>query len=405
MLIFLLQIIVILLVVRALSMIFGFLKQPIVVIEMIAGICLGPSLLGKFLPNLQAQLFPIESLSILKILSEMGLIFFLFTTGLEFDWKSIKNKGNVALTVSFISISFSFLIGLLLAHFLLSLNSYSYMNNFSFYLFIGISLSITAFPVLARILKEKNLTNTKIGQLCIASAAIDDVTAWFLLAIILAISNSAGIGDVIYLLIYILIFIFFVSSILTKIISSTYVQKKLNILTEERRFSLLIIAILISAVCTEKIGIHSLFGGFLAGVFIPITPERKELIKNKINPFLSAFFIPLFFVITGLRTKIFILNNTTIILIFLIVLFLSFLGKFGGSYFASKFMRLSNRDSLAIGCLMNTRGLMELIVLNIGYEKKIINQELFTIFVLMALVTTFMTGPIFHFIEKKHKFV
>lgn len=398
--ILILQIIAIMTAARFFSYLFGKIGQPLVVGEIIAGIALGPSLMGLFLPEVSAGLFPEGSLGNLQFLSHIGLIFFMFIIGMELDIKVLKNKADAAVVVSHASIIFPYFLGVALAYFLYKDFAPRGVPFLGFGLFMGIAMSITAFPVLARIIQERGLTKTPLGMMAITCAAADDVTAWCILAAVIAIVKTGSIGGTIFIIASAVVFVVFMFRViqpLMKKIGAVYDSKEIF---NKKIIGIVFIVLLGSSYVSEVIGIHALFGAFLAGVIMPQNFSFKKIIADKIEDVSLVLLLPLFFVFTGLRTQIGLLNSPELWLACLLVVFIAILGKFGGSAIAARIVGQSWKDSLSLGVLMNTRGLMELIVLNIGYDLGILSSEIFTILVLMALVTTFLTGPSLDLIEK-----
>ena len=395
----LLQIITILLVSKFFGVIIGKIRQPSVIGEMIAGIVLGPSILGFIFPEFSSFLFPKSSLNNLQFLSQIGLAFFMFIIGMELDLSKLKNKAHNALVISHASIIFPYFLGVLVSYFIYEQFAPSNVSFLSFALFMGIAVSITAFPVLARILQERNLTKTSLGTMVLTCAAADDVTAWCILAAVIAIIKAGSIISAVFTIFLAVAFVLFMAYIVRpwiKMISNKYAN------TEQLSKTLMILVffiMLFSAFVTEAIGIHALFGAFLAGVIMPQNAKFKSVVANKIEDVSVLLLLPIFFAFTGLRTQIGLLNEGHLWLTCGIIIFIAVLGKFAGSTFAAKSVGISWKDSLSIGALMNTRGLMELIVLNIGYDLGILSPSIFAIMVLMALVTTFMTGPSLDVIE------
>ena len=387
------QIVVIVVMARVFGFVFNRIRQPAVVGETVAGIVLGPSILGLFFPHAFEFLFPPASLGNLQFLSQIGLILFMFVIGMELEPESIRKQAYDAVIISHASIIIPYCLGIGLAYFLFKEFAPASISFLSFALFIGITMSVTAFPVLARILQEKNLTKTKLGALAITCAAADDITAWCILAAVIAIvkaGSAMGVLVTITLaLTYIVVMMFAMRPILKKL-GTLYAGA-----TSIRRpvIALVFMIMLASAYCTEVIGIHALFGAFLAGVIMPAELNFRKLMIDKIEDVSIVLLLPLFFVFTGLRTQVALLNTTHLWAIFGLITATAVLGKFGGSAMAARLVGQDLKASLSIGALMNTRGLMELVVLNIGYDLGILNPAVFTMMVLMALVTTFMTGP------------
>jgi Kef-type K+ transport system membrane component KefB len=265
---------------------------------------------------------------------------------------------------------------------------------------MGIAMSITAFPVLARIIRERGLTNTRLGTIAITCAAADDITAWCLLAIVIAVVKAGAIGASVYILlhtvIYVAVMVFAVRPLLRYIMARRPESK----LAQRSTLALIFIIMLLSAWCSEVIGIHALFGAFIAGVIMPNNWDFRKLMINKIEDVALVLLLPLFFVFTGLRTQVGLLNDASLWLTCLLIIVVAVVGKFGGSALAARYTGETVKDSLAIGALMNTRGLVELVVLNIGYDLGILSPQVFTMLVIMALVTTFMTNPLLNLINR-----
>ncbi len=392
-------------IVCAFARIFGFifsrkLNQPSVMGEIVAGILLGPSLLGHYFPEIMGALFPPTSLPNLSTFSQIGLILFMFIIGMELDMKILKNKAHSAVVISHASIIFPFLLGMILAYFFYKDYAPTNISFLSFSLFMGIAMSITAFPVLARILQERNLTRTPLGAMVLTCAAADDITAWILLAMIVTISKAGNFGIALFTIglsfTYILGMLFLVAPFLKRL-GTIYISRE----NMTRSAVAMILLILFgSAFATEAIGIHALFGAFLAGVVMPAEGNLKKLIAEKIEDLAVILFLPIFFVITGLRTQITLLNEPNLWIALGLVILVAVVGKFFGSALAARVSGSSWEDSLSIGALMNTRGLMELVVLNIGYDLGILSPEIFAVFVLMALITTLSTGPLLDGIQR-----
>jgi Kef-type K+ transport system membrane component KefB len=397
--ILILQIIVIIAFSRLLAWLMSLIGQPTVIGEIIAGIMLGPSLLGMFFPEVSIFLFPLDSLSNLEFLSQIGLILFMFIIGMELDMGVIRQRAKAALFISNVSIIVPYLLGVGLAYFMYSRYAPKDADFLSFALFMGIAMSITAFPVLARIVQEKGITRSPLGMIVITSAAINDITAWGILAIVVAIANATAIAGafitIVLSLVYIVVMLLVVRPFLNKIASRYSVQETVSKTIVAAVFSVM----LVSAYITETIGIHALFGAFMAGVIMPDSAKFKNIMSEKMEDISLVLLLPLFFVYTGLRTQIGLLNDESLWGAALLVILVAVTGKFLGSAIASRITGQSWKNSLTIGALMNTRGLIELVALNIGYDIGILSPEIFTMLVLMALVTTFMTGPAMSFIN------
>ena len=396
----LIQIIAVLLMVRLFGYLFNLIGQPGVIGEIVAGIVLGPSVLGFFFPDAFHFLFPAHSLTNLELLSQVGLILFMFVIGMELDFSVLKNKINETLVISHAGILVPFFLGILSSYWIYETYAASQTPFLPFALFIGISMSITAFPVLARIIQERNMTKSPLGTLAIASAANDDVTAWCLLAVVIAISKAGSFASALYsvglAVVYIAIMFLVVRPFLKKVGEVYANQEAIN-----KTFVAFILLILIISSCiTEIIGIHALFGAFMAGVVMPSNIGFRKVMMEKVEDISLVFFLPLFFAFTGLRTEIGLINSPELWLVCLLLVTVAVVGKLGGCAIAARLVGESWKDSLTIGTLMNTRGLMELVALNIGYEMGVLPPSIFVILVIMALVTTFMTTPLLHLVER-----
>ena len=390
----LLQIIVIFLVSKLFGRWITRIGQPSVVGEIIAGLVLGPSLMGWLFPDLSHFIFPKDSLASLQFLSQIGLIFFMFLIGVDLDIGKLKNKAQSAVVISHASIVFPYFLGVSLAYILYRDFAPAGVSFLAFALFMGIAMSITAFPVLARILKERGLTQTPLGAMALTCAAADDVTAWCILAAVIAIVKAGNITGALLTialsLVFVLVMVYAVRPWLNR-----EIQKKTGHKNQQERTMIMAFFILLAcAWLAEIIGIHALFGAFLAGVIMPKNSSFKELLAGKTEDISVLVLLPLFFAFTGLRTQIGLLNDGHLWAVCGLIIFVAVFGKFGGSAIAAKLTGQSWADSLSIGALMNTRGLMELIVLNIGYDLGILSPPIFAIMVLMALATTLMTNPL-----------
>ncbi len=401
--ILLLQLLVIFIVSRALGTAMAKLGLQIVIGEIIAGIFLGPSLLGWISPEFSAFVFPKESLKMLQFLSQIGLAFFMFIIGMELDVSKLKNKAHDAVVISHASIVFPYLLGMALAYFIYPHFAPTNVSFLAFSLFMGIAMSITAFPVLARILQERKLTKTPLGALAITCAAADDVTAWCILAAVVAIVKAGTLGTAFVTIALTVVFILFMFYVVKPWLYRACEKSIQKGKVGKKAVTLFILTLLASAYFAEVIGIHALFGAFLAGVIMPQDTGFKKALAEKIEDVSVLLLLPIFFAFTGLRTQISLLNQGHLWALCAVIIFIAILGKWGGSMTAARMVGHSWKDAMSIGALMNTRGLMELIVLNIGYDLGILSPEIFAIMVLMALVTTFMTGPSLNLINSIFK--
>ena len=399
----LLQVIVVIVFVRVAGYFFRKTGQPAVIGEIVAGIVLGPSVLGLVAPSVSAFIFPANSLPNLQFLSQVGLILFMFIVGLELDATVIRKQAKEAVVISHASIIIPYALGMALALFMYKTFAPPGVSFLSFSLFMGIATSITAFPVLARILQERKLTQTKLGNMAITCAAADDVTAWCILAALIGIVKAGTSSYALYtiglLIFYVIIMILVVRPLIKKVVLK-YGQHEL---ISKSVVAIVFMIMLLSAYIAELIGIHALFGAFLAGAIMPEEFNFRKMLIHKIEDVSIILLLPLFFVFTGLRTQITLLNDASLWITFAWVVAVAVGGKFGGSALAAKAVGQSWKDSLSIGALMNTRGLMELVALNIGYDLGILSPQVFAMMVLMALVTTLMTNPALNFINRVFK--
>lgn len=379
------------------------LNQPLVIGEIMAGIMLGPSLLGLISPQISRYLFPSDTLPFLNILSQIGLIFFMFLIGLELNPKYLKGKLNIAILVSHVSILVPFSLGSILALLLYPLVANNTVNFTAFSLFLGAAMSITAFPVLARIITENNLQKTRLGTLALTCAAVDDVTAWCVLAVAIAVvrTNSmvGAIPTIIESLLYIGLMVTGGRWLLEKLVLHYQRKGSLNQFT----LAIIYMGVVVSALITEFIGIHLIFGAFLVGAVMPKRPDLVKELTDKTEDFVLIFLLPVFFAYSGLRTQIGLLNRPELWLLCALIIGVAIVGKYVGTFIAARVSGIEKREASALGWLMNTRGLTELIVLNIGLSFGVISPLLFTMLVMMALVTTFMTSPLLEWTYPKQE--
>lgn len=397
--ILLLQIIVILITCRLFGWLFSKMQQPTVIGEIVAGIILGPSVLGHLLPSVSTFLFPLDSLQNINMLSQFGLILFMFAIGMELNITEVRQKLKETILISHTSTIFPFFLGMVTAYFLYNKYAYESTPFLSFALFVSIALSITAFPVLARIIQEKGLTKSHLGTISLASAANGDITAWCLLAVVVAIAQAGSMLSAIYNIGFSFIYLLLMFAVIRpflRMIGHIYHNKEV---VDKGLVAFMFLLLIISSYLTEILGLHALFGAFVAGVVMPDNVKFRKIMTEKVEDVSLALFLPLFFVSTGLRTEIGLLNSPDLWYMCGIFILVAIIGKFGGSLVAARFVGETWKDSLYIGALMNTRGLMELVVLTIGYDMKILTPPIFVMLVLMTLVTTFMTTPLISFIQ------
>ncbi len=391
----LVQIAVILLAARVTGYLFRRIGQPQVVGEMAAGIILGPSLLGWLAPGVEAALFPPASLGVLNALSQIGLVAFMFLVGLELHPKHMRGRGHTVVITSHASITLPFFLGSLLALYLYPRLSDDSVTFTGFALFLGTAMSITAFPVLARILRERRLMHHPVGAIAIACAAVDDVTAWCILAAVVALVRAGDAALPLWATVagsaaYLAAMLVIVRPWLRRFVVPYRARRGVS----DDLMGVILMLVLASAWMTEVLGIHALFGAFLIGAVLPKHQQFVRDVRKRLEGLVVVLFLPLFFAFTGLRTSIGQLGSADMWLYCGLVIVVAVAGKLGGSAIAARLTGMTWRQAGAIGILMNTRGLIQLVVLNIGLDIGVISPAMFTMMVVMALVTTFMTTPL-----------
>jgi Kef-type K+ transport system membrane component KefB len=392
------QIGVIIIVSRLVGWLLAKFHQPQVMGEMMAGILLGPSLLGLVAPGVSAIIFPPDSLTYLNLLSQIGLLLFMFLVGLELDPRLLQARSRTAIVISHASIIAPFVLGITLALYLYPRHSVASVSFTGFALFMGAAMSVTAFPVLARILNEREMVKTKLGALTLACAAVDDITAWSILATVIAIVRSTGMRSLVFTVVgslaYIALMFYLVRPLLRRFETVFRRDKGLS----QHMIAIIVLLLLGSAFTTEWLGIHALFGAFLAGAMMPKQEEFIRAFSEKFEDLTVVLLLPLFFAYTGLRTRIGLVSGEAMWLDCALIISVAIVGKFGGSTIAARFTGLNWREASGIGILMNTRGLMELVILTIGLDIGVISPAIFAMMVIMALFTTFMTSPLLELI-------
>jgi len=395
----LLALVIVIALARSLGNIFRFFHQPPVVGEIIAGIILGPSVLGRLAPDLSAYVLPHEVAPFLNVISQVGIILYMFLVGLELDPGLLRQRGHATVAISHASIIAPFTLGALLALFLYPRLSTSDVPFNCFALFLGVSMSVTAFPVLARILTDRRIHKTRMGVIALTCAAVDDITAWCLLAFVVSVVQARSTGALATFAMaigYVALMIFVVRPAMGRL-SRVYGNR--GHLTQGVMATVFVM-LLLSALATELIGIHAIFGAFALGAVVPHDSGMARELTDRLEDVIIVLLLPAFFAFTGLHTQIGLLNSPAQWAVCGLIVLVASAGKFGGSFLAARIAGLGLKDASALGVLLNTRGLMELIVLNIGLELKVISPALFAMLVLMALVTTFATTPILHLITR-----
>lgn len=391
-----------------LGKLFHFIGQPPVIGEVVAGICLGPSLLGMLNPDWMHLLIPGKEADpsshvvvALQMIAQLGVLLYMFVVGLELNAASLKERVHTAVAISHFSIVLPFLLGAILALWLHSRYSPIGVSFTSFAMFVGVAMSITAFPVLARILTDRGLNQTRLGGIAIAAAAADDLTAWCLLALVIGIVQSS-LDSAIYVafgsIAFVLVMLFCVRPLARRWCSK---YERVSGPIPLSAFVIGLAAVLVAGLATETIGIHAIFGGFLLGAIIPHDSRVATEFKLRLSYLVTTLFLPAFFALTGMRTQIGLVNGWENWLFCAIIILVATAGKFGGTFIAARITGSDWREASALGILMNTRGLMELIVLNIGLDLGVISPTLFSMMVLMALVTTMATSPILGWLVRK----
>ena len=397
----LIQLVVILLVVRVVGWLFARLHQPTVIGEILAGILLGPSLLGAVWPKAMETLFPVHSLGNLELLSQFGLILFMFTIGMELRMKDLKGQAQQAFIISQSGIIFPFILGILLTYGLYSRPELlSEGSSFlSLALFVGISLSITAFPVLARIIQERSLSHSHLGRLALSTAAMGDIVAWLMLAAIMAVSQGGSFTSALYNMLFLALYLAVIFGILRPLFGLLGRRVRHREVLSKSLMGLIFILLMASAYFTEIMSMHALFGAFMLGLVMPENLDFRVIVKEKVEDLALLLLLPLFFVSSGLRTELGLVNTPELWALFGIFTLVAVIGKMGGTYLAARSCGIQRRESLYLGAYMNTRGLMELVVLRIGLDLGVLSTVLFTILVMMTLVTTIMTAPTLQLID------
>lgn len=392
---FLLQLLVVLGAARLAGVLARRFGQPAVVGEMLAGLALGPSLLGAAWPDLHAQIFPADGVRGLQLISQFGVLVFLFAAGAEFPLSQARRERGIAGVVALAGIALPFLLGVLLAWPLASRHAPAGAPTLAFALFLGVALSVTAFPVLLRILDERGYRHTPIGRLAVACAAISDACAWALLGAIVAWVRGEGLAGWMAAMAAVAL----LALVLLRGVRPWLARRESASPSRAPLVGLVVLA-LAAAMVTELVGLHLLFGAFLAGLAVSAAPSLREVVSTQIEPFAATLLVPLFFASTGLTVRVDLLGGDEWAWFTLLVL-IATLGKLGGTVLAARACGVGRRDALRLGAMMNTRGLMELIVLALGHQLGLIDDRLYAMLVLVAIGTTLMTGPLLAWIDRR----
>ena len=379
------------------------IREPRVMGEVLGGIILGPTVFGAIAPTLQGDVFPPDIVPYIGVASNLGLVFYMFLIGLEVDLSQLRGRVGMTLAISNSSLLFPLMLGLLAALPLYALLAPP-TRFLAFALFIAVSMSITAFPVLARIISERRMVKRPLGTLALSAAALNDVSAWFLIALAVALAGAGTGLDVLKTIGEAGLFGVIMFTVVRRILARAAVAYDEAGRLPGTWFTVILSGVLLSAVITDKIGVAVILGAFLMGLVMPRHAGLSNEVTKRLEDFVLTLLLPLFFAYTGLRTNIGALGQSELILITLGLIAIAIIGKFGGTFIAARTMNLPLRQSSALGALMNTRGLTELIVLNIALDEGVISPALFTALVVMALVTTLMTGPLLRLIDPKNRF-
>jgi Kef-type K+ transport system membrane component KefB len=396
----LLALVVILSTARAVSVVFGWLRQPPVIGEVIGGILLGPSLLGRWAPEVSAYVFPSQVLPVLGVLAQIGVILFLFLVGLELDTDLLRQRSPAAATISVASMTTAFALGVMLALWLYPRLATAGVPFTRFALFLGVAMAVTAFPVLVRILTDRGLERTEVGALAITCAGIDDVAAWCLLAFVSSLGGTR-LGGAWSTVAWTIGYAAFVLAVVRPAVRGLVQRHERLDTPTQTSLGVLILAMLASALATEWIGVHALFGAFLLGGVVPHDSRLVRELGRKLQDLVVVLFLPVFFAFTGLRTQLNLVEGAEQWGLCLAITLVACLGKFGGTAAAARWSGFRWDQSVALGALMNTRGLMELIVLNVGLDQGVISPTLFSMMVLMAVATTLAGAPVLDLLARR----
>jgi len=399
----LLALIAVILAARALGALARYVGQPAIIGEVLAGIVLGPSLLGRVAPGASTFLLPATVAPYLAIVAQLGVILFMFLVGLELDTSLLKKRTGATIAISHASIVTPLLLGVGAAYFVYPRFGAATVPFAVFALFIGVSMSVTAFPVLARILSERGLQKTELGVIAISCAAVDDVTAWCLLAFVVSFATSSELESPFYTLGLVALYVAVMLVVVRPLVARLVRRQALVGRVTRGATALVFVGLLASALATELAGVHALFGAFVLGAIIPHHSLLATGVREKLEDVVVVLLLPAYFAFTGMRTEIGLVSGQNVLWCVALLAVACF-GKFGGGALAARLSGLGWRDAASIGVLMNTRGLMELVVLNIGLDLGVISRTLFAMLVIMAIVTTVATTPLLTWLNRGRSF-
>jgi Kef-type K+ transport system membrane component KefB len=384
---------------RLLGRAFAWIHQPPVIGEVLGGILIGPSLLGRVAPSVSSYILPASAAPVLGVIAQIGVVLYMFLVGVDLNIDRLRRRAHAIVATSHASIVAPFVLGSLLALYLYPRLSSADVRFTSFALFMGVAMSITAFPVLARILTDRGMANTELGAVALTCAAADDVTAWCLLALVVGVAR-AEVHGVLTVVLSTLAFIA-VMFVAVRPAIAALVRRAGDRMPSREMVAALLVGVLLSALATERIGVHAIFGGFLFGAVIPHDSPLARRVTERLEDLVTILLLPAFFAFTGMRTQVGLMTGVTEWLICGLIILVATAGKFGGTLAAARLTGMSWRDAAGLGVLMNTRGLMELVVLNIGLDFGVISPTLFTMMVIMAIVTTVATTPVLHHVVRR----